>query len=101
LGTASLVIGFILIIIGFMIILLMLLTNAPTQEEWFDQVLGSLIVGIPIIVVGAVFLRKYDKDKRKISQKEDSSLEILKQRYAKGEITKEDYVKMKEELENS
>ena len=79
----------------------MLLTNAPTMEDWFEQVLGSLIVGIPIIVVGAVFLRKYDKDKRKISQKEDSSLEILKQRYAKGEITKEDYVKMKEELENS
>ena len=79
----------------------MLLTNAPTMEDWFDQVFGSLIVGIPIIVVGAVFLRKYDKDKRKISQKEDSSLEILKQRYAKGEITKEDYEKMKEELENS
>jgi len=31
---------------------------------------------------------------------EEKALEILKKRYAKGEITREEYVKMKEELES-
>jgi len=30
----------------------------------------------------------------------DGALEILRERYARGEITKEPYVKMKEDLEN-
>ena len=36
---------------------------------------------------------------RKLDEEEESSLGILKDRYAKGEITKEEFDKMKKDLE--
>ncbi len=54
---------------------------------------GVGIVGIIIIIVGAVVPSKSNK------QKDSNSLEILKDRYAKGEITKEVFDKMKKDLE--
>ncbi len=54
---------------------------------------GVGIVGIIIIIVGAIVPSKSNK------QKDSNSLEILKDRYAKGEITKEAFDKMKKDLE--
>ena len=61
-GTASLVIGIILILGGFGIFLGG--GDDPTIE-WYFLFLAQLILGIPLIVVGALFLRKYDKDREK------------------------------------
>ena len=39
-----------------------------------------------------------DKSKNKVEERENSSLEILKKRYASGEITQEEFKRMKEDL---
>jgi len=59
-GTASLVIGLGLIIVGFFNILYQ-------AEQVIDLVVYTieLIIGIVLIVVGGLFLRKYDKDRKK------------------------------------
>jgi len=66
---------------------------------------GSGLLGIILIIVGAVTgghsneEKIYDTEtgKTKYLSKEDNSLEILKSRYAKGEITKEEFEAMKKE----
>ena len=63
-------------------------------QKWRAYViLGQImtVTGIIIISVG-IFVRV------KSRIKETSNIEILKERYAKGEITKEKFDKMKEEL---
>ena len=40
-----------------------------------------------------------DKSKNKVEERENSSLEILKKRYASGEISEEEFKKIKEDLE--
>ncbi len=61
-GTASLVIGLILILGGFGIFLG---GNDDPTLAWHFFFLAQLIIAIPIIVVGALFLRKYDRDRKK------------------------------------
>ena len=65
-GTASLVFGLALIIIGFGFIINEIIDVEPTVEEWGSEVLVVILVlGIPLIVVGSLLLRKYDRDKKK------------------------------------
>ena len=52
---------------------------------------GVGVIGVILIIVGAVV-----SEGRKTS--DTNSLEILKERYAKGEITNEEYRRMKKEL---
>lgn len=52
-----------------------------------------------IIVAGLVLLFKWISGQRTGSgNKEDSAIEILKKRYARGEITKEQFEEMKKDL---
>lgn len=52
-----------------------------------------------LIIVGIVFLVKWITGQRsETTKKEDSALEILKQRYASGEITKEEFEEKKKDL---
>jgi len=64
-GTAGLVLGTVLILFGFFLISIILLSQAPTQEEWNDSLLSILIISIPMIVIGSLLLRKHDRDKKK------------------------------------
>jgi putative membrane protein len=59
---------------------------AALQMILFLVFLGLIIFGIYYLISGGR------------SKSSDSSLEILKERYAKGEINKEDYDRMKKEL---
>jgi len=54
---------------------------------------GSGILGIVLLIVGAIITEKSK------GKKNPNSLELLKDRYAKGEITKDEFDKIKEDLE--
>jgi len=64
-GTASLVSGIMLVLIGFATIGQALLANYFTLEQFFDSLAFNIIIGLPFIIVGALLLRKYDRDKKK------------------------------------
>jgi len=60
---------------------------------------GLFALPLPFFIIGIVLIRRYDREKKKLDNKD--SLDILKQRYAKGEITKEEFEQKKQDLENS
>ncbi len=69
---------------------------AKTCSEWNNLlygIYGSVPLGIILIIVGVV------KPSKSEEEEDSNSLEILKDRYAKGEITKEEFDKMKKDLE--
>ena len=61
-------------------------------------VYGSGILGLVLIVVGAVVSRGQKEDHHE-KEVEDDPIDILEKRYAKGEITKEEFDDMKKNLE--
>ena len=64
-GTAGLVIGIGLIMFGFLMIYYVVFGNTATTVEGFtNTLLGSLIVGIFLIITGGLLLVKHDRDKK-------------------------------------
>lgn len=61
---------------------------------------GILFWILLIIIIAGLFfiIQKVAKNKEGFSTKSDNALEILKKRYAKGEISKEEYEEIKKEL---
>ena len=62
------------------------------------------IVSVYMIIEGVKRRRNenditIDKSKNKVEERENSSLEILKKRYASGEISEEEFNKIKKDLE--
>ncbi len=98
-GTLSLIFGIICIVIALTIfIYAMLFTFFLHEPEMKWSVIGAfgsgyLVTAAVIGVIGVYLIFKYDFDEKK--------LEILKERLAKGEITKEEFENMKKDLENS
>jgi len=64
-------------------------------KNFLMGIYGSGVVGVILIIVGAVIPGKKKEDE---PEQADTSLEILKQRYAKGEISKEEFENMKKDL---
>ena len=56
---------------------------------------ASGIIGIVLVIVGIV---KSNSSEDEIYEEKSNALDILEERYAKGEITKEEFDKMKEDL---
>ena len=61
---------------------------------------GMFMWIIFLIVIGVLiyFIVQHQKTKGRTPTQNESHLDILKKRYAKGEITKEEYERMKEDL---
>ncbi len=51
-----------------------------------------------LLILGVVYLIKLIAGGSKKGEKEETALDILKKRYAKGEISKEEFERMKDEL---
>ena len=63
---------------------------------WFGWIFWILIIGLIFILIWT-----NTKEKNKyipFDQKGEDAIDILKKRYAKGEITKEQFQQMKEDL---
>ncbi len=75
------------------------LVYKDAEKRGMNGVLWFILVILPM--VGILFLIIYViiRETSSPETKRASALEILKERYAKGEITHEEYMKMREELE--
>jgi putative membrane protein len=59
---------------------------------------GVRLVFLAAVVVGAVYVVRYFTRQGWRGHSEESALDILQKRYARGEITKEQYEEMKRNL---
>jgi len=59
---------------------------------------GAGILGLVLIIVGAV-VPGNKRESTSTREVEDDAIDILEKRYAKGEISKEEFDKMKKDLE--
>jgi putative membrane protein len=76
------------------------LVYQDANKKGMNGLLWFILVVLP--VVGVIFLLLYVviRESHESSETErDKVLNILKERYAKGEITREEYLRMKEDLE--
>ena len=64
-GYGNLAIGIGLILFGFGVIVLPSDTSQLSEEETDSLIVILLLVALPTIFVGGLFLRKYDKERRK------------------------------------
>jgi hypothetical protein len=64
-GIGSLAIGIALITFGFGVIILPTDTALMSDEDVEYLIISELIIALPSIAIGGLFLRKYDKDKKK------------------------------------
>ena len=64
---------------------------------WLIPVLGIVFLGLLIWAIVAA-VRSSNESKGSDSTKADSALEMLKKRYAQGEISKEEYEEKKKDL---
>ena len=69
------------------------------MDGWFGGGIFMMIIGV-IIIVGGFFLIRMlmNQSKKNVPTTENTALEILKQRYARGEINHEEFEKMKANL---
>jgi len=58
-----------------------------------------MIIFWGLLIVGLIFLIRYLTGSTKASKSEESALDILKKRYARGEINKEEFEQKKRDLQ--
>lgn len=69
--------------------------------HWMDGFWGGgfmMIFWLIVMIAGIAVFVKWLTEKSSSSPKEESALDILKKRYARGEITREKFGNMKKEI---
>lgn len=69
-----------------------------TWMGWLGPVL--MLAFWVLIIVGAVFLVRHLVRQGRVAKPEDSALEILGRRYARGEINKEEFEEKRRDLQS-
>lgn len=93
------------------VVALIVILQALTMSPWMSGMMGMMGLGwifmfiiplafLALIIQGVYFLVVGSKEARVQVSPTEKALEILKERYAKGEITREEYLKMKKDLES-
>lgn len=73
--------------------------NCPlhgTTANGGEMIMGIILLALCIVII---FFVSKTASNGYVKVKEKTPLEILRKRYAKGEITKEDFEKMKKDIE--
>jgi putative membrane protein len=65
---------------------------------WWGMGWIFMIIFWGLVVVGVIFLIRYLIGTTKTSRSEESALDILKRRYARGEIDREEFEQKKKDL---
>jgi len=60
-----------------------------------------MIIFWVLVILGVVYVIKLVGERARKEKREETALAILKKRYAKGEVTKEEFEKMKDDLAKS
>ncbi len=104
-----------LIVMGLLFCLIWNISYAESWERSFQwdggplQFCGGICLLIPLIlmiaftsavIIGIVYFVKWvvSAGKKREMQTEEKALDILKKRYARGEISKEDFERMKQDI---
>ena len=66
---------------------------------WFGGLFWLIIIGGIILAVVTMMNSNRRRDQSGSLPRQDSALDILKKRYASGEITKEEFERMKKDLQ--
>jgi len=66
---------------------------------WIGSIFWLLLLGVIIWAVISFVNNSRNRDQNSNFPGQESALDILKKRYAKGEITKEDFEQMKRDLQ--
>lgn len=77
------------------------LVYQDAEKRGMNGLLWFILVLIPMagIIFLLVYLAVREQQKSESTEEKSRALEILKERYARGEITKEEYDRMRKELE--
>jgi putative membrane protein len=67
---------------------------------WEMMLMWLVVIIAAVLVVYFLFSRRNGKDMPESSRMGETPLEILKKRYARGEITKEEFDRMKDDLQS-
>jgi putative membrane protein len=67
--------------------------------NWWYGGIFMWILFVIVIVIVVLLITKIMKPRRSDSSFKESSIDILKRRYARGEITKEEFERMKKDLQ--
>jgi putative membrane protein len=66
--------------------------------DWFGGGWYMMLLWWVLIVGGIIFVIRFAGGQKSQSTKEDSAIDILKKRYARGDINKEEFERMKRDL---